>query len=280
VAAINGGFFDAYSSLPIKNPCHTLIAGGEVVHKGDVGTLLAFDEQGRPRMGRVACKIVGALDGSYDWPNNWYAYWINRYPEGASTITIFDRWFGERAPSGHGFYAVVKGGVVTWTGYTAPQIPQTQGDYVVYFAGSEQALGIERFRVGRQCAYRVDMGGGPVDETGGHFGDGLGCGPRLLMNGRVNLSPVDEGFCSPKILCDSCNRSAVGYSRDRKTLIMFTTGSGTIRGLAEAARALGLYDAMNLDGGASSGLWCDGRYLVTPGREISNALVVLKGKAD
>ena len=50
--------------------------------------------------------------------------------------------------------------------------------------------------------------------------------------------------------------------------------------VAEAARALGLYDAMNLDGGASSGLWCDGRYLVTPGREISNALVVLKGKAD
>ncbi len=169
--------------------------------------------------------------------------------------------------------------MVCWTGFSAPYIPQSSGDYVVYFAGSEQPLGVERFRCGRRCTYRVDMSGGVVEETGGQFGDGLGCGPRLVANGRVVLTAQDEGFRDPKILTSRSNRSAIGYPRDRRTLIMFTSGSATMRGLAEAARALGLYDAMNLDGGASSGLWFDGRYLVTPGREIPNALVVLQGKA-
>jgi exopolysaccharide biosynthesis protein len=36
----------------------------------------------------------------------------------------------------------------------------------------------------------------------------------------------------------------------------------------------GAYQAMNLDGGASSGLYYNGKYLTTPGRQISNAIVV------
>lgn len=31
---------------------------------------------------------------------------------------------------------------------------------------------------------------------------------------------------------------------------------------------------MNLDGGASSGLYYNGKYLTAPGRKISNALIV------
>jgi hypothetical protein len=277
VAAINGCFFEAYTSLPYKNPGHTLVAEGRVIHKGDVGTFLGFGPGGRPHMGRVACKVVGALDGSYEWPNNWYANWINRYPEGGSTVTVFDRWWGDRAPSGRGFYAVVKGGIVRWTGSEAPAISRGEGDYVVYFSGCEERLGRERFRCGRRCSYRVEMTGGPADEAGGQFASGLACGPRLLRDGRVAVAPQEEGFRSPKILTERCSRSAVGYSRDGRTLVMFTTRSATVRELAEAARGLGLCEAMNLDGGASSGLWCDGGYLVTPGREISNALVVLAG---
>ena len=45
--------------------------------------------------------------------------------------------------------------------------------------------------------------------------------------------------------------------------------------MADVMKALGAWNAMNLDGGASSGLWARGRYLTTPGRPISNALLVL-----
>jgi len=54
------------------------------------------------------------------------------------------------------------------------------------------------------------------------------------------------------------------------------TCSATVRQLADIMKALGAYDAMNLDGGASSGLWVQGKYLVQPGRSISNALLILK----
>ena len=39
-------------------------------------------------------------------------------------------------------------------------------------------------------------------------------------------------------------------------------------------KALGCRDAMNLDGGASSGLFHHDAYLTKPGRDIANALLV------
>ena len=44
--------------------------------------------------------------------------------------------------------------------------------------------------------------------------------------------------------------------------------------MAGVMKALGAYQAMNLDSGASSGLWVRGKYLSTPGRLISNALLM------
>ncbi|MGH2372803.1 MAG: phosphodiester glycosidase family protein [bacterium] len=46
--------------------------------------------------------------------------------------------------------------------------------------------------------------------------------------------------------------------------------------LARLMRVLGAHDAMNLDGGASSGLWVEGRYLTAPGRDVSHALVIVR----
>jgi len=40
-------------------------------------------------------------------------------------------------------------------------------------------------------------------------------------------------------------------------------------------QTLGCRDAMNLDGGASSGLFLRDAYLTKPGRDISNALLVM-----
>lgn len=44
--------------------------------------------------------------------------------------------------------------------------------------------------------------------------------------------------------------------------------------VAHIAKELGMLEAMALDGGASSGLYYEGKYLTQPGRNISNALVV------
>ena len=103
--------------------------------------------------------------------------------------------------------------------------------------------------------------------------EGIGCGPRLLTDGRVKLDMRGEKFTDPKVLSLSTERSAVGVTRDRQLLLVTT--SGTIPQLAAIMKSLGAYQAMNLDGGASSGLWLRGRYLRSPGRNLSNCLLIL-----
>ncbi|CAM4443281.1 phosphodiester glycosidase family protein [Paenibacillus typhae] len=103
----------------------------------------------------------------------------------------------------------------------------------------------------------------------------LQAGPRLLVNGSVSLNVAAEGFKDPKILTGGGARSALGITRDHK-LILLTTGGATIPQLAQIMKQAGAYQAMNLDGGASSGLYYNGKYLTAPGRLISNALVVTR----
>jgi len=106
---------------------------------------------------------------------------------------------------------------------------------------------------------------------------GVQAGPRLVTDGKVALNVVEEGFKDPKILTGGGARSALGITLDHK-LILLTTGGATIPQLAELMKQVGAYQAMNLDGGASSGLYYDGKYLTTPGRKISNAIVVKYAK--
>ncbi|WP_068782504.1 phosphodiester glycosidase family protein [Paenibacillus sp. GM2] len=113
----------------------------------------------------------------------------------------------------------------------------------------------------------------PTRFAEGDIQGGLQAGPRLIVNGKVALNVVEEGFKDPKILTGGGARSALGITRDHK-LILLTTGGATIPQLAEMMKQAGAYQAMNLDGGASSGLYYNGKYLTTPGRKISNALVV------
>jgi len=49
-----------------------------------------------------------------------------------------------------------------------------------------------------------------------------------------------------------------------------------IEDLATIMQKLGAYNAMNIDGGASSGLYYKGKLLTIPGRDLSNALVVIR----
>ncbi|MBN2981031.1 phosphodiester glycosidase family protein [Cohnella algarum] len=101
----------------------------------------------------------------------------------------------------------------------------------------------------------------------------LQAGPRLVRDGKVELNVEDEGFKDPKILTGGGARTAIGVTRDHR-LVLATVPGATIPQLAEIMRQAGALQAMNLDGGASSGLYYDGKYVTKPGRPIGNALVV------
>ncbi len=271
VAAINGGDYEAYGSAPIRNPNHTLITGGGLMFKGDVGDVLWFDSDGRAQIDRVPLKIEGGLDGRWTWPNNWYAYWINRFPAGAGdTITIFTPEWGERTGLAGGPQVQVADGVVTAIQNSSTIIPRN--GFVVYFRGEAKAA--SHFAVGRTARYRVVRADGKPMGGFASAREAIGCGPRLVTDGRITVDPAAEGFRDPKILYDSAARSAVGLTRDGTTMIL-ATSSGTIREMAAVMQGLGAYQAMALDGGASAGLWFGGTYVTAPGRQLNNALLVL-----
>lgn len=271
VAAINGNFFEAYTSNPIKPPNHHLITDGNLVHLGNVGTTLGFDAEGDYRMDRLHITIRGGVDGKMSWPNNWYAYTMNRPISNINAAAAYtDAWTDERCP-GNGTSVLIRRGRVE--AVANGSLPRPTDGMVIVLAGQEQQM-VNRFKVGRQCNWSIEYQTKEPDFWE-HIQDALACGPRLVESGQVSVDPEAEGFRDPKILSASCQRSAVGITRDRIVLFVTCTGA-TIRQLAQAMRALGAYDAMNLDGGASSGLWVNGRYITAPGRNISNALIVVK----
>lgn len=89
------------------------------------------------------------------------------------------------------------------------------------------------------------------------------------------MDALAEGFSHPKIVTLSLPRSAIGVTRDG-ILLLVTTTNASVVDLARLVRVLGAHDAMNLDGGASSGLCMGGRYVTVPGRDISHAVVIVK----
>ncbi|HOQ29037.1 MAG TPA: phosphodiester glycosidase family protein [Armatimonadota bacterium] len=269
VAAINGCFFSAYTKDAIKPPWHHVITEGQLVHHGQTGTTLGFDAQGNYRMERLKIRITGTVGADQERPHNWYAYRVN-FPPGASGAILFNRfWAGAKTPAG-GKQAVIQNGVVRSVGSGGLPIPRD--GYALSFIGGDAHLG-NRFQPGDQVTLRIEYGSHD-EEFWQSVQEGLGCGPRLLAEGRIAYDPKGEGFNDPKILSLAGARSAIGIRHDGTILLV--TCSATVRQLADIMKALGAYDAMNLDGGASSGLWVQGKYLVQPGRSISNALLILK----
>lgn len=102
-------------------------------------------------------------------------------------------------------------------------------------------------------------------------------GPTLLQGGKIVLNAKAEGMNDPKITTQSSQRSFIGYTKTNR-LMLGTVPNVTTAQLAQICKELGLEAALNMDGGASSGLYANGKYLTKPGRLLSNALVIIPKK--
>jgi hypothetical protein len=271
IAAVNGGYFEAYAKhVQRKNLDQTTVIDGSMVFKGDVGSVLYFDRDNHATIERIPLRIDGSLDGNTSYPNNWYAYWFNRLPgPGGETITIFTPAWGHSTGLAGGPQIQVTDGVVSQINYGPTRIPSD--GYVIYFRGEYQVA--SHFWVGRRASYTVHAEDGSAPGIATAW-EAIGGGPQLLVEGMDYANPAAEGFKDPKVF-RSGKRAMVGVSQDQSELI-FAVASGSLDQCAHIMKKLGAYDAMNLDGGASTGLWANGKYLVSPGRQINNALVLTR----
>lgn len=101
----------------------------------------------------------------------------------------------------------------------------------------------------------------------------LGCGPALVLDGKVDVQPEEERFKDSHIM-GSAARMGVGVRSDNTLLLVHVTSGVTFRKWADVMRALGCRDAYNLDAGASQGMYYRGKQLTTPSRRLASILGV------
>ena len=272
VAAINGTFFDAYNKVGDQDPNMTLIRDGQVIHKGAIGTVVGFTNN-RAVMGRLDMPIRGSIESPRSRrPDFWYAYWINRTPTAPENICIFTGARGKRIRAAGGVSVVVDRTVVKSVVRGDTDIPPT--GFVINFRGHEEAEA-SKFPVGALVGFRTEIKADRDTDIWQRVNDGIGAGPRLLTDGRVTLDAASEGFHDAKVLSDRGQRSAIGILHNGN-VILVTVAGPTCAELAQIMQQLGAVQAMNLDGGASSALYCNGQTLTSPGRDLSNALLFLR----
>jgi len=269
--AVNGTFFEAYGGVP--EPWGTVIADGEIAHIGNTGTMIGFTASGQAKMESLKVIIRGTVEGENGRTRSWYAYFVNRTPSSASgsAAILYTPKRGGRIGAAKGTAVVVNKGVVERIARNENAAIPANG-YVLLFAGAEEKMA-ERFAVGKRVRYEAEFTG--ADGRAVDWSDvvtAIGAGPRVVKDGKVAVSAEKEGFTEAKITTASAARSGIGIRADG-SIVVVTVGSATIKELGAILVQLGAKQGMNLDGGASSGLYADGKLRTVPGRSLSNALL-------
>jgi exopolysaccharide biosynthesis protein len=94
----------------------------------------------------------------------------------------------------------------------------------------------------------------------------VGGGPVLLQEGEINITNNEELKFTGKAINDKHPRTAMGYTKDNKLIILVIEGrnpgmadGATLTQEAEILKSLGCWEALNLDGGGSSCLLVNGK---------------------
>lgn len=137
-----------------------------------------------------------------------------------------------------------------WT--TGPIMAWDENNKFYYFKDSREFIGVENFESANKVKLQAAIGNKP----------------RLIENGMDQLIEwdIDDKQRNAKAL-----RNAIAYKDNNIYLVV--ARNATVPELANIMKALEVEYALNLDGGYSSALWYNDEYMVSPGRDIPNAII-------
>lgn len=99
----------------------------------------------------------------------------------------------------------------------------------------------------------------------------VGGGPVLLQNSEIKITNNEEHKFGGKAINDKHPRTAMGYTKDNKLIILVVQGrfpnlalGATLTQEAQILKDLGCVEALNLDGGGSSCLLVNGKETIKP----------------
>ncbi len=117
----------------------------------------------------------------------------------------------------------------------------------------------------------------------------VGGGPVLLQNGEIEITNNEELKFAGKAIEDKHPRTAMGYTKDNKLIILVIEGrnngkaeGATLTQEAQIFKDLGCWEALNLDGGGSSCMLVNGKETIkvsdAAGQRPVPAVFILKQK--
>lgn len=99
----------------------------------------------------------------------------------------------------------------------------------------------------------------------------VGGGPVLLQNGEIKITNEEELKFYGKAINDKHPRTAMGYTKDSKLIILVVEGrnpgvaeGASLSQLAQIFKSIGCVEALNLDGGGSSCMLVNGKETIIP----------------
>lgn len=268
VAAINGGFFDTATGVPVGN----LFIDGRAEYISDIlRTTFAFTYGGEFKIGYLVPQMKIEAAGVGDLP----VKGINLNPVSDGLVLYTQAW-GKSIPGGAQLalkpdaddtYKVVEG---------SSGVPA--GGYVLVGWGSaaSQLMGI---RTGSTVKVVTSL---PADWS--NLRHGLSGSPILVENGLPVDQAVNEGLWGSVLKV--APRTALGVTAQGKVLLVVIDGRQeqsagvTLEELSYIMIDLGAVRAVALDGGGSSEIWVKGQILNSPSdkkeRPLGNGLMIIQ----
>ncbi len=277
VAAINGTFFNAYSDF---QPVGDIQIQGRNAFISNAGSSIGFTAGNLIEFDHTFTSIAGSINGNWEYPYNWSVWGINQIYSRADANILYTPDFGNSIDAGNKTAIVVRNKKV---------VDIRKGVSPIYSDGYTLVFGAKvyysQFKIGDAVDYKIQysridyQNGGAKGEPikWSHMRTTLGAGPMLLQNGEIVLNAEREGYTDEKFLSSPANRSFIG-EMEGNILVLGTVKEISLSDLAQILKSMNAVNAMNLDGGNSSGLFFNGISITSSSREIGNAIVITKKK--
>ena len=273
--AVNAAFFDMNNS----SPNGTIISDGDPVtiderfapHK----TSFIISESGQPSIQNISVNQKLTLERDGEAINSLDNVSANRPPTSQNDPTriMYNHFWGNSM----GVYArdalaIDSSGYVTDKGEYIEDMNIPEWGSILYQRSRREYEGtfFDSAKIGDKIS-EATYYEGYTGETA--LSLSVASGPRIVKGGAVygdSSTYSQEGLGAGDIVSGSAKRVAIGVNGNR--VIMITVSGCTMSKLSEIMAGAGCTDALNLDGGGSTGLYCNGEYFAMPSRQLNNMI--------
>lgn len=276
---VNANFFEAYQD--VKDPIGVVMSNGQFIYCDNGMPSLGFTADGRAFWGDPA--VFVRVRSTANSSKTVSGYSVNTMAQSADSSVLYTPARGNSiAINVDGYALTVSGGTVT--GYdpvSAGSEVNIPADGYLLFVGRSMAsqswVSLNIPSIGS----RVTLEPYSYKTATEDFTDAnvlpeitqlISGAPRLLRDGNYCYDTTVGFDTDPRFVGNSAlARTAIGTTADGK-LIIINTGGATIQQLRELMKELGCVNATNLDGGASTAMYVQGKTITTPGRELTSTL--------